>query len=117
VSATCLSQPVSGLRLAKKAHAGVVTVSELCDDLVRAVQAPHAIAQRRYKDQVTSSAHLEVIHKQFGHRPASTLKASAIKPYLLFRIQFLAKAVLFHPVDKGTAADIEIPGGLRLISL
>jgi hypothetical protein len=55
-----------------------VTVSELCDDLLRHIQSKPDV----YKDQRSPPYRINLIKKHFGHRPAST-----IKPLRAFPIQ------------------------------
>src|SRR5579863_4737544 len=46
-----------------------VTISELCDDLLRHIQSKPDV----YKDQRNPPFRIGLIKKQFGHRPASTI--------------------------------------------
>jgi hypothetical protein len=61
-----------------KARAGVVLVSELCDDLLALIRSD----PKRYKDQVNPPARIATIRKEFGHRPAATLRPSDVKQWL-----------------------------------
>jgi integrase len=55
-----------------------VTVSELCDDLLRHIQSKPDV----YKDQRNPPYRINLIKKHFGHRPASTIKPFEIMDWL-----------------------------------
>lgn len=55
-----------------------VTVAELCDDLLRHIKSKPDV----YKDQRNPPFRLELIKKQFGHRPASTVRPFEIMDWL-----------------------------------
>lgn len=55
-----------------------VTISELCDDLLRHIQSKPDV----YKDQRNPPFRIGLIKKQFGHRPASTIRPFEIMDWL-----------------------------------
>ena len=61
-----------------KARTGIVLVSELCDDLLNAIQGDPV----KYKDQKNPPARIAAIRKAFGERPAATVRASDVKAWL-----------------------------------
>lgn len=61
-----------------KARTGVVLMSELCDDMLLAIQSQ----PEKYKDQINPPRRIAIIRKVFGDRPASTLRPSEIKQWL-----------------------------------
>ena len=55
-----------------------VTVSELCDDLLRHIRSK----PDQYKDQRNPPFRINLIRKQFGHRPAATIRPYEIVDWL-----------------------------------
>jgi integrase len=58
--------------------ASVVTVSELCDDLLRHISGK----PDQYKDQRNPPFRVNLIRKRFGHRPAATIRPFEIVDWL-----------------------------------
>jgi integrase len=56
----------------------IVTISELCDDLLRHIQSKPQV----YKDQRNPPFRINLIRKHFGHRPASSVKPFEIMDWL-----------------------------------